>query len=786
MRQGAARTVANGWVARRVLVGLLAVSLAGCATGRAIGRAESAANRGDWDAAVAYYREALQNKPNDIELRIALDRATRTASTAHMANARQLEADEQLAGAIAEYRVAAELDPTNTLAAAKASELERRMRDQVEATLPANTIDTLRQQAEQTSTIPRLDPRTRVPALRFSNTAVRDILTAIGELTGINITYDQDAQSVVSRAFSIDVADVPVEEVLQQVLSTNQLTFKVLNPTTIFIYQDNQTKRQQYDDVYAQTFYLSHVSAADIQALLNQMVLTAAGAVRPTLVPNVALNSITVRATLPVLKAIEAIIRTNDKPRAEVLIKAEILEVNRSTLLRLGIDLSNYALGFTFSPELTPPNTAGTFPPGVPPPFNLNTVSEGASASDVYITAPTALIDLLESDTSTKVLAESNIRGREGQQISLRLGDLVPIPQTTFQSQGAGGAATIPVTQVQYQPVGVNLTFTPQVTFEGEIILDSLTLQNSGLGNFLDVGGQSFPTITERTAISALRLRDGESNLLAGLLREQDRTTRTSLPGITSLPVLRWIFGNTERASDQTDIVMVLTPRIIRSKELTPEDLQPIYVGTGQNFGLDRTPTLISPDAPPPAEPAVTPGPPVVVPAPAAAAPGVPTPAAGGTAPGVVAIQPVGPETAPGPGGVPQVALAAGAVQQAGGPPFTVPITVSNVTDLSTITLTILFDPTLLEPVNITSGTLMQQGGADVTFVPQVAAPAGRIDIAVSRAAATGVSGQGLLAAVQFQPRAAGTARIDVSAAGTSSTGEPIALQTVPVTVTVQ
>lgn len=794
--QGAAVAVLNGRMWRRLAIGLLALSLAGCATGRAIGRAESAAGRGDWDSAVAYYREALLRRPTDVELRIALERAVRAASTAHMANARQLEADEQLAGAIAEYRLAAELDPTNSLALAKAGELERQMRAQIEATMPANTIDALRQQAAQTSTIPRLDPRTRVP-LRFTNTALRDILTAFGQLTQINVTYDQDAglTGILSRAVTIDVADLPVEEVLNQLLTTNQLTFKVLNPTTIFIYQDNQQKRQQYDDVYAQTFYLSHVSATEILALLNQMVLTSAGAVRPTLVPNESLNSVTVRATLPVLEAIGAIIRTNDKPRAEVLIKAEILEVNRSTLQRLGIDLSNYALGFTFSPEVAPPNTSGTFPPAVPPPFNLNTISAGASASDVYITAPTALIDLLETDTSTKVLAESNIRGREGQQISLRLGDLVPIPQTTFQSQGAGGAATIPVTQVQYQPVGVNLTFTPQVTFEGEIILDSLTLQNSGLGNFLDVGGQSFPTITERTAISALRLRDGESNLLAGLLREQDRTTHTGLPGITSLPVLRWLFGNTERSSDQTDIVMVLTPRIIRSKELTPEDLQPIYVGTGQNFGLQRTPTLISPDAPAPAPLATTPGPAPAAGQPAAGpVPATPSPAVGivpadsaAQSPGVVAVQPVGPAADPvAPAGAPQVALTAGAVQQAGGPPFTVPITVSNVTDLSTITVTITFDPNLLAPVNVTSGTFMQQGGVEPTFAPQVGDGTGRIDIAVSRAAGGGVSGQGLLGAVLFQPRAAGSARIDVSAAGTSSAGEPITLQTVPVTVTVQ
>jgi general secretion pathway protein D len=805
--------VVNARLLRGTVLGLLVAVGSGCATGRAISRAESAVERGDLDAAAAYYRQALTSRPGDIELRIALERVTRAASAAHVARARELEADDQLAGAIAEYRLAADLDPTNTLAATKALQLERQMRDLAEAALPPDRIETLRLQAAQTSPIPRLDPRTRVPLLRFPNAAIRDILAAISGLTQINITYDQDPglNSILSRAFSIDGQDIPLQEALHQVLSTNQLTFKVLNPTTIFVYQDTPQKRLQYDDVYAQTFYLSHADATEIQGLINQMVITAtAGGVRPTIAINKGLNAISVKATLPVLEAIDAMIRANDKPRAEVLIKAEILEVNRNTLRRLGIDLSNYALGFTFSPELAPPNTSGTFPPSVPPPFNLNTISRGASASDLYVTVPTALIDLLETDTTTKVLAESTLRGREGQQMSLRLGDLVPIPQTTFQSQGAGGAATIPVTQVQYQPVGVNLTFTPRVTFGDEIIIDQLTLANSGLGNFLDVGGQSFPTITERTAISALRLRDGESNLLAGLLREQDRTGRTSLPGITSLPILRWIFGNTERSSDQTDIVMVLTPHIIRSHELTPEDLQPIYVGTGQNFGLQRVPSLISPDAPPPPE-TLPPAGPVPAPAPggvAAPAPGAQTPAAGpqagelppamppaaggataGRAPGVVAIEPVGPGAAPAApqAGVAQIALAAGAQQQAGGPPFTVPIMVSNVADLATISVTVTYDTTLLRPANITSGTFMQQGGVNPTFVPRVDAAAGRIDLAVVRGGgAAGVSGQGLLAAIQFEPLAAGSAQIAVSAVAATSAGQAIDLRPVPVTVTIR
>ena len=145
-------------------------------------------------------------------------------------------------------------------------------------------------------------------------------------------------------------------------------------------------------------------------------------------------------------------------------------------------------------------------------------------AQDFYVTVPTGLIQFLESDVRTKVLARPPIRGREGMTVNLGLGDDVPQPQPVFQSAAAGGIANVPTTQVQYRRVGVNLIFTPRVTYQDEIILENLQLEKSGLGPNLDVGGQTFPTFVTRTAQTTLRLRDGESNLLAGLIRDLKRT----------------------------------------------------------------------------------------------------------------------------------------------------------------------------------------------------------------------------------------------------------------------
>lgn len=813
----------------RVVVFALAVMLTAtaCATGRAVRSADQAARRGDWDTAVAYYREALSKQPNNVQLRIALGRATRAASEAHQARARELEAQDQLAGAMAEYRLAADLDPTNTAAMNKAFELDRKIRQQVEAGRAPSRLELMQQQAAAQSTIPRLDPRVRVPLLQFPSAAIRDILTTISTLTGINITYDRDAQAAVGQAYSVNLVNVPVEEALHQILSNNQLTFKITNPTTIFVYQDVPQKRALFDDVYAQTFYISHGDVADILQIINQMITTGGTAVRPSVTQNKGLNAIVVKATLPVLEAIGAVIKQNDKPRAEVVVETEILEVNRNRVRELGLDLSQYALGFTFSPELAPPNVGGVpgaFP-GMPPPFNANTITRGVSPADFYITTPAALVRFLEQDSTTKVLAKSQLRGREGDTLTVRLGEVIPLPQGTSYQTLPGGASQ-PVVNVQYTPVGLNLNFVPRVTFDDEVILQNLNLQNTGLGTSLDLGGgQVYPTLVERTATTALRLRDGESNLLAGLLLDQERTTLKGFPGISEIPILKHLFGVSDSEAQQTDIVMIITPRILRGHDLRPEDLAPTFVGTSQNFGLGRVPSLIAPGTPPPpatlpltgqpapaapvptggrgggagappaapaSQPGVTAAPPPalvgVVPVPPPGTPPVTVPAsatppAGSVPPANISVPP--PDPAPAAGAT-QVIVTVGGEQQAGGPPFTVPLSISNATEMNAITVSLTFDPKVLQIVGVSPGVFMQQGGVSPTFVPRMDNQAGRLDIAIARPTSTGASGSGTLAGVQFRAIAGGSVQISVSAVATTAAGQPVRVQSVPAAVIVR
>jgi general secretion pathway protein D len=776
----------------------------GCATGRAVRQGDQAAKSGEWDAAVAYYRAALAKEPGRIDVRIALQRATAAASAEHVSRARELEAQEQWSAAAAEYRLAADLDPANVFAAAKAVTIERRLREEIEAMRPPSRMDTLRDQARQVSQVPVLaDPRAPVN-LRFTNTAVREVLTSIGLYAGINVSFVEQPSitTQLSRPYSIDLQGETLESALHQVLNATQLTFKVVNPRGILVYGSDQNGRTAHDDVYVQVFYLSHVDAQEMQQLLSQLIAQVPG-VRPQVVLNKNTNALTVRGTLPVLQVFDQLITANDKPKAEVLIDVEILEVDQQRVKQLGLNLSQYALGFTMSPEVAPPNTATTpnaFP-SQPPPFNLNTVSQGVSTADFYATVPSALIRLLESDSKTKLLARPQLRGQERAALTLRLGDEIPIPTTTFAAQATGGIANQPVTSFSYRPIGINLSITPRVSFDGEIILD-ITVESSRVGGNVDVAGQSLPSFGSRIATTTMRMRDGESNLLAGLIKEEDRQVVRGMPGLNRIPFIRSLFGGTDTTVGASDIIMIITPRILRSQELTPADLAPMYVGTGNSFGATSQPPLITEQslagitagqappagAAPPAAGGATPPVATTTGPPTAQQPPPTTPPTGaGRAVGIVPIQGGG-DAPPAPPGQAQIVVTPpGAELQMGGQPYNVPLTVTNASQMATMSLTITYNPAVLRATVVNEGNLMRADGAATTFVPKIDADTGRIDLAVTRPGdKVGATGNGLLATIVFEAIGPGQSQIAVAGVAMSAAGQQVPLQLVPATVTVK
>jgi hypothetical protein len=205
---------------------------------------------------------------------------------------------------------------------------------------------------------------------------------------------------------------------------------------------------------------------------------------------------------------------------------------------------------------------------------------------------PQAVVKFLESDSKTKLIAKPSLRGAEGAKLTANLGDEIPVPSTSFMPLVAGGTAMNPMTSFTYRSVGVNLEVTPRVTYDGDIILD-LMVESSTKGSDVNIAGQNLPAFGSRRVTTRMRLRDGESNLLAGLLRDDERKSLTGFPGGIHVPVIKQLFSANDEQISQTDIVMLLTPHIIRTQALTERHLQEINIGTARNPVLGGTPPLI-------------------------------------------------------------------------------------------------------------------------------------------------------------------------------------------------
>lgn len=817
---------------RRTLreVGAICVALSlvcGCAAGRAFRRGDFAARGGDWDSAVEYYRKAVQASPSRPEYKIALERAMQSAANAHLARARDFEASGQLELAQREYKLGAEFDPSNRQAAAKALELDRLIRDRIEASRPRPPIEQLRQNARQTTPLPTLNPASReLLTMKFPNTQLRDILNFIGSATGINVTYDRD---FADRPYQVDLNGVTLEQALNQIMTANQLFYKVLDEKTIIIAPDNVAKRGQYEEQVIKTFYISNADVNELATLLNTIIRVPQMAVQPMFAFSTKSNTLTVRATAPVLAIIERLIESNDKPRAELVIDVEILEVNRTRAKQFGLNLSDYSLSGLFSPEAAPGGAGADGTGGGSSLFNLNTISQGVSTADFYVGVPSAVVRFLESDSQTKLVAKPQLRGAEGETLKLNLGDEIPVPSTTFTPIATGGSAFNPLTSFGYRTVGIVLSIEPRVTFEGDIVL-KLSVESSTKGADVNIGGQNLPAFGTRKVETRLRLRDGESNLLAGLLREDERRSLRGFPGAIHVPLLKQLFSANDNAIQQTDIIMLLTPRIVRTHELTQRDVNPIYIGTQSNFGLSGPPPLIAappgaedgaqPGAPPvPGVPPTTPFPTVPGAAPGAPAPIVPpgsSPIPGTLTP---AAPPVSPATPPGvqqqppPTTVPQVtppvattpAAAAppapvaptGTAQivitpptpqfTVGGGPYTVPVTINNAARVSMVSLTVTFNPAVLQVRLVQEGSFMRQGGIAATFTQSVNATSGRVDVTIARVAdPTGASGSGVLAALAFYAIAPGSSPLMISGVVAQPGGGGASVQFIASAVTVR
>jgi general secretion pathway protein D len=748
-------------VVRLAAVVAMALVLAGCAASRAFNRGNDAAQVNEWEVAIEQYRQALQRDPDNVTYRIALQRALINASQYWSDQARIAEARDQLEEALAAYRRANQFDPGNRQLSARISELERRIRGG-----PAQVPDLLQQQQQAAQpaqpiggppALIRLDER--LPSLTFGNANARDVLTSIGTVAGINVTFERDFPT--NLPISVQLIEVTLEEALNQIMAANQLFYKVLNERTILVIPDTQPKRLQYDDQVVRVIRLAHADATELQGLINTVVRVPGNIQLGTnwqVIANKTQNTLTYRAPASVAAVIEQLVAASDKPRAEIIVDVEVLEVNRTRVKQYGLDLGSYAIGATLAPEGLTDD-----------PFSLRSLTRGVGQDDLFLTVPSAVVRFLEQDSETKLLARPQLRGAEGQEITLELGEEVPIPSTVFQPLAQGGANFQPLSSFNYRPVGIIVTMTPtRVTPDGQIILD-LTVENSTRGGDVNISGSNLPTFSTRRASAVLRLRDGETNMLAGLIQESDRRQLRGIPGILRLPVIRQLFSANDSTIQQTDIIILLTPRIARTHELTPQDLDPIIMRTPTTLGLGASPSVVQPPIEPAPQVGPLPGAPGQPPPPAA--PGGQPPPQGG------AVPPAGPGAAPGAAAAGRILLTPNATDlRAGTDGLLVPVT-ADVSRLSRVSLTVTYNPAVLRVRTVQQGSFLAMGGGAVTFTEDHDTP-GRIDIVMMRTAdQTGAAGVGQLAAILFDTIAAGPANLNITGTAADPKGAALPVE---------
>jgi general secretion pathway protein D len=569
---------------RRAALALAAAAvllLPACVASTSVRAARSAERLEDFDRAVVEYEKALRERPDDYTLRKSLERVKLRAAADHFMKGRRLAGAGKLDEALVELQIAGQLNPAD----ADIDRLTREVRAQLRLKLAARPegrtrLETLVEGARDLAPTGLDLPRDLVLAdsLVFRNASARDILTAIGHFAGINIVFDPQFRD---QTLTVDLRKSRLEEALQAVTSSTRNFYRVSAARTITVIPDTPTKRREYEEEIIRTFYLSN---ADVKETLDVLRLVVDNR---RLSPVSGVNAIAIKDTPEKIAAAARVISAIDKARAEVVIDVELLEVDRTRLKEYGLQIAS-------------PGSAGI--DGAIDANRDDLTLRGLrtlTQSDVFVAGlPGLYYRLIKQDGNSRTLANPQLRTSDGIASTARFGDDVPVPSVTFAPIASGGVNQQPITSFTYRTIGVNIEITPRLHHNDDISL-RLKLEVSSLSG---TGFNNLPTFGTRYVDTTIRLRDGETNLLAGLIRDEERSTLDGLPGLSDLPVVGRLFARNRNETKQTDVVLMLTPRIVRVLDLTEDDLRPFRVGRDASGGVYELP-LPQPAQPVPQQP---------------------------------------------------------------------------------------------------------------------------------------------------------------------------------------
>jgi len=551
--------------------------LTACAAANTIRAGERAERAHDYDLAVVEYAKAVRARPDDRGTRLALDRARVRASQEHYFRGQRLSASERHEDALVEFQLAAELNPTAADVDAALRDTRQRVRTKLAVAREGRTeLEALIERSRDLA-----PPGLSLPAgiklpdsLVFSNASSRMVFMALGRLAGVNLVFDTGFREA---PISIDLRKASFEDALTSLTASTQTFYRVTAENTITIVPDSPSKRREYEESIVRTFYLSNADIKEVIDLLRVVI-----DVRQ-ISPITATNAIALKDTPERIAVAARIIAAIDKARPEVVIDVELLEVDRFRLREYGLELASPGVaGVAGSATVTPADQT------------LRLLRSLTQANVALSGLPGIYYRLLKNDINTRTLANPQLRTSEGLTAQARFGEKVPVPITQFAPIASGGINQQPITSFEYRDIGVNIDITPRAHHDDEI---SLVLKVA-VSNISGEGFGGLPTFGNREVMTTIRLKDGETNMLAGLIRDDERTTLSGTPGLSDLPLIGRLFASHHKEARQTDIILTLTPHIVRVLDLSEDDLRPFRIGR-ESGGGGRPPDLPDIQRPP-------------------------------------------------------------------------------------------------------------------------------------------------------------------------------------------
>jgi len=737
-------------------------------------KGKDAEARQNYELAYDLYKQAYDLKPTDLTYRASFERLRFLAAASRVHRGQLLREAGQLAAALAEFQKAAEIDASSSIAIQEV----RRTKKMIEA---GQNTEPRSSTAPPTGLQKRLaEAGGPVDLTSISNTPInlkitedaKVIYETVGKLAGVNVLFDPD---YTSRRIKIELNNVSLEEALQIIALESKTFWRPVTPNTIFVATDNPAKRKDLEQSVIKTFYLANLSQpTEVQDIVNALrQILEISRIQP--LPSE--GAIVVRGTPDQVALAQKVVGDLDKAKPEVVVDVAIMQISRDKARTLGISPPTSAtvalqnnfqstntsttgeLGGALSGSVSTASTSGT-----PNQINLNQIGN-LNATDFTITITQATATALFTDNNTKLIQKPEIRAVDGQKASLKIGDRVPVATGSFQP-GIGGVGINPLvnTQFQYLDVGVNIDVTPKIHSGGEVTL-KLSMDISSVTGTSNIGGISQPVIGQRKIEHEIRLRDGEVNLLGGMLEDQQTKSLTGFPGLAQIPILRYLFGQTDVEHRENEIVFVLIPHIVRAPDISDLNQQALDVGTASAIALHRVSRTVTPPAAVPA-PSAAPvqqqpnlQPPNQQPSPQPQTIPAPGPA-------------VPPQQTPPPGGAASFRFDPPTITPSAGSTFAVNISLSGAQNAYSVPLQVSYDPKLLQVMNVSNGTFLSQDGQAVALVHRDDDATGTLQITATRPpGAGGISGQGTVVTLTFMAKTAGQSMLTIAKGGTRDPG---------------